>query len=179
VRQSTFVPPVLRIAPDDTAARQLGEELENYLRGEIKALRALAKVPQPRWLFSQVQSGEAQSMRQLCRAFVILSQHTEVPVERLQEVWARLGALAMSLRPIEDACPETLHIEDSEAEGPANVLQLRAAQSGWKDRAAVERAFEATVHQEQKLVRFKNGLARLLYDAFQPAQRRFIGRQMR
>lgn len=180
MRNKLSVPAVVhRVAPDDADARRVGAQLEALFRREIVGLRHLANNPQPRWLFDNVQRDVAMSPAQLFRAFAILTQCKEIAETALADAMARFSAMATSLRPSEDACLATLHLEETQAQGDADVLQLHATLCDGKDAAHVERAFSATVRQVVATTRLQARFARMLHDVRSSGARRFVGRTVR
>jgi len=158
--RTTHVVPRVVIAPDDLQARQDGDAIERMFRELIGTLKRACKVsPQPRWLFHDIQSGASMSMAQLGRAFAILAKHPEVTPARVAECAEQFAAVMKGCATTtQDEGLPALLIAETEAQGEADVLQLRATLNG-ENPADIARALESTVRHKVTVERMETALA--------------------
>jgi hypothetical protein len=151
----------LTVAPDDFSARQDGEAIERTFRTLIATMRSACRVPpQPRWLFEDVKSGKPMSMAQLGRAFSILAKHPDITAARVAEAAGQFAAVMKGCATVvQDAGLASLLIAETEAQGAADVLQLRATLTNGEDPAAVARALESTVKHQVTVDQMATALA--------------------
>lgn len=132
-------------APDDTEARQQGEQLERQFRSMIGSLRNACRVPpQPRWLFESVALGKPMSPSQLFRAFALLARCPDLPAAEVHAAADAFSALMTAGRGTADTSLETLVVAETEAQAAADVLQIHATITDGQCLATAERAIEAT-----------------------------------